>query len=124
MEDNGLKNKNYLYSWINAFKGIWYTIKTQTNIKIQLVIAVIVVIACIVFKLSWIECMFLAFATMLIILAELLNTAIETVVDLYTKEYNPLAKIAKDVAAGAVVWSSLNAVIIAILITLSKIFNS
>ena len=121
MEDNRLKNKNYLYSWINAFKGIWYTIKTQTNIKIQLVIGIIVISACIYFKLNWIECMFLAFATMFIIVIELINTAIETVVDLYTKEFHPLAKIAKDVAAGAVVLSAINAVIIAVLIVLSRI---
>ena len=121
-EDVRLKNKNYLYSWINAFKGIWYTIKTQRNIKIQLVIGVIVIFVCVYFKLSITECIFLAMATMIIIVAELVNTAVETVVDLCTKEYHPLAKIAKDVAAGAVVVAAINAVIVGILIAVSKIF--
>ena len=53
---------------------------------------------------------------MLVIIAEVMNTAIEATVDLVTKEYHPMAKIAKDVAAGAVVLAAINAVIVAILI--------
>ena len=123
MEEEKQKNKKYIYSWINAFKGIGYAFKTQRNAKIQLVIAVIVIIVCVVLRLNWIECMFLAFATMLIIVTEVMNTAVEEAVNLYTKEYNPIAKIAKDVAAGAVVLSSINAIIIAVLITLSRIIK-
>ena len=121
MEDERLKNKNFIDAWKKAFSGIWYTIKTQRNLKIQLVIAVIVILACIVFKLNTVECMFLAFATMLVIITETMNTAVETAVDLCTDKFHPLAKIAKDVAAGAVVLSSLNAVIIAILIVVWRI---
>ena len=121
MEDNRLKNKNFVASWKNAFSGIWYSIKTQTNLKIQLVIAIIVICLAIIFKLSIIEYIFLTFSIMLVIITEVINTAIEAVVDLCTKEYHPIAKIAKDVAAGAVVLASLNAVIIAILIAIRKI---
>lgn len=121
MEDERLRNKNFLDAWKKALSGIWYSIKTQRNLKIQLVIAVIVIIACIYFKLNIIECIFLTFATMLVIITEVMNTAIEATVNLCTDKYHPIAKIAKDVAAGAVVLSSLNAVIIAILIASSKI---
>ncbi len=116
MEDDRLKNKNFIDAWKKAFNGIWYAIKTQRNVKIQLSIAVVIIAICIIAKPSKVECIFLTFATMLVIIAEVMNTAIEATVDLVTKEYHPMAKIAKDVAAGAVVLAAINAVIVAILI--------
>lgn len=121
MEDERLKNKNFIDAWKKAVSGIWYAIKTQRNIKVQLCIAVVVIICAIIFKLNITECMFLTFATMLVIITEMVNTAIEEAVNLSTKEFHPIAKIAKDVAAGAVVLAALNAVIIAIFIFASKI---
>lgn len=116
MEDERLKNKNFIEAWKKAFSGIWYAVRTQRNIKVQLVIAVIVIGAGIYFKLNTMEWSIIVFATLLVIVIEVVNTAIETAVDLCIKEYHPLAKIAKDVAAGAVVLAALNAVIVAILI--------
>lgn len=121
MEDDRLKNKNFIDAWKKAFSGIWYAIKTQRNVKIQLIIACIVIIACIIFKLTITECMFLAFATMLVIIMEVMNTAIEQAVNLYTDKFHPIAKIAKDVSAGAVVLASLNAVITAIFVVVGRI---
>ncbi len=121
MEDERLRNKNFIDAWKKAFSGIWYAVKTQRNIKVQLCIAVVVIICAIYFKLNITECMFLTFATMLVIITEMVNTAIEEAVNLCTKEFHPIAKIAKDVAAGAVVLAALNAVIIAIFIFVSKI---
>ena len=121
MEDERLKNKNFIDAWKKALSGIWYAVKTQRNIKVQLCIAVVVIICAIIFKLNITECMFLTFATMLVIITEMVNTAIEESVNLSTKEFHPIAKIAKDVAAGAVVLAALNAVIIAIFIFVSKI---
>ena len=121
MEDERLKNKNFIDAWKKAFGGILYAIKTQRNVKVQLVIAVIVIIVSIYFKVTITEAMFLSFATMLVIITEVINTAIEEAVNLCTDKFHPLAKISKDVAAGAVVLSALNAVIIAIFIIVSKI---
>lgn len=121
MEDERLKNKNFIDAWKKALSGILYAVKTQRNIKVQLCIAVVVIICAIIFKLNITECMFLTFATMLVIITEMVNTAIEEAVNLSTKEFHPIAKIAKDVAAGAVVLAALNAVIIAIFIFVSKI---
>lgn len=121
MEDERLKNKNFIEAWKKAFSGIWYAIKTQRNVKVQLVIAAIVIACCIFFKLNITEWMFLSFATMLVIITEVMNTAIEEAVNLCTDKYHPIAKIAKDVAAGAVVLSALNAVFMAIFIFISKI---
>ena len=121
VEKENIGNKNYLDSWKNAFCGIWYVIKTGINSKVQIVIALIVIALGFLFKVSITDWLFLTFAIMLVFIAETINTAIEEAVNLVTKEYNPIAKIAKDVAAGAVVLSAINAVIIAILIVVSKI---
>ena len=123
MQDQRLKNKNFIDAWKKAFGGIWYALKTQRNLKIQLLIAIIVIICAIYFKLNIIECMFLSFATMLVIITEVMNTAIEETVNLCTDKFHPLAKLAKDVAAGAVVLSALNAVIIAVFIVISNIIK-
>lgn len=121
MGDERLKNKNFIDAWKKAFGGIWYAVKTQRNVKVQLVIALVVIACAIYFKVTIIEAMFLTFATMLVIIVEVVNTAIEEAVNLCTDKFHPIAKIAKDVAAGAVVLSALNAVIIAIFIVVSKI---
>ncbi len=121
MEEERLKNKNFIEAWKKALNGIWYAIRTQRNLKIQLGIAGIVIICAIYFKVTMLEAMFLSFAIMLVIIVEVMNTAIEETVNLCTDKFHPLAKIAKDVAAGAVVLASLNAVIIAVFIMLGKI---
>lgn len=121
MEDERLKNKNFIDAWKKAFGGIWYAVKTQRNVKVQLVIAVAVIACAIYFKVTITEAMFLSFATMLVIIVEVVNTSIEEAVNLCTDKFHPIAKIAKDVAAGAVVLSALNAVIIAIFIIVNKI---
>ena len=59
MEDERLKNKNFIDAWKKALSGIWYAVKTQRNIKVQLCIAVVVIICAIIFKLNITECMFL-----------------------------------------------------------------
>lgn len=107
-----LKNDNFIEACNNAVNGIIYSATTQTNIKIQLVLAVIVMILCLFYGLETAEFMCLIFAIFFVIFAELINTAIETVVDLFVDVYHPKAKIAKDVAAGAVVLAACNALII------------
>ena len=121
MEKEKIGNKNYLDSWKNAFNGIWYVIKIGTNSKVQIVISIVVIALGFLFKVSITEWVFLTFAIMIVFIAETVNTAIEETVNLVTKEFNPIAKVAKDVAAGAVVLSAINSVIIAILIIVSKI---
>ena len=120
-EDTRLYNKNLIDAWKNAIQGIIYGIKSQRNIRIQLTIAVLVIIVCIILKLEFMECIILCFAAFLVIVAEMINTAIEAAVDLTTTEYNEKAKRAKDAAAGAVALAAVNSVIIAMLLFLHKI---
>ena len=114
-------NSNFLDAWKNAIDGIIYATTTQRNIKIQLVIAVAVVIISLFFDLSRAEFLCFLFTIILILFAEMCNTAIETVVDLYVDVYHPKAKIAKDVAAGGVVITAINAVIVAYFLFFDKI---
>lgn len=116
-----LKKGNFIDAWVNAFNGIVYAVKTQRNIKWQLLIGVIVIILGFIFDLSKIEFLCLVFTIILVILAEMFNTSIETTVDLYTDHYHPKAKIAKDVAAGGVVMATLNALIVGYVLFFDKI---
>jgi len=115
------KKGNFIDAWVNAFNGIIYAVTTQRNIKWQLLIAVVVMLISLLFNLSRAEFLCLMFTVILIILAEMFNTAIETVVDLYTDLYHPKAKIAKDVAAGGVVITAVNALIVAYFLFFDKI---
>ena len=116
-----LKNHNFIDAWENAFNGIIYAVTTQSNIKKQLIIAVVVMLISLLFNLSRAEFLCLMFTVVLIIVAEMFNTAIETVVDLYTDIYHPKAKIAKDVGAGGVVIAAVNAIIVAYFLFFDKV---
>lgn len=120
-EEQNLHNGNFLEACQNAVNGIIYATTTQSNIRKQLVIAVIVMILSLFFDLSRAEFLCLVLSVVLIIFAEMINTAIETIVDLCTETFHPKAKIAKDVGAGAVVITALNAIILAYFLFFEKI---
>ena len=111
-DEHKLKNDNFIEAWYNAINGLVYTATTQRNFRIQLVLAVIVLALSLFYGLGTTEFLCLVFALFFVIFAEMVNTAIETVVDLFVDVYHPKAKIAKDVAAGAVVLSACNALIV------------
>ncbi len=112
-KDSRLYNKNFLQAVNNAVNGIIYCATTQTNITKQLILGTIVMILSLFYNFTTAEFLCLTFAVFFVIFAEMVNTAIETIVDLYVDTYHPKAKIAKDVGAGAVVLAAINAIIIA-----------
>ena len=114
------QKKDPLYkSFGYAFEGIGTCIKKERNMKIHCAAAILVVIAGVILKISSLEwCICLT--TLLIMALELVNTAVEAVVDLVTEERKPLAKIAKDTAAGAVLIAAIMAAIAGIIIFLPK----
>ena len=116
--------KNPLYkSFGYAFEGIFAGIRKERNMKIHCAAAVLVVIAGAVLGIStteWCIC-FLLFG--LIMSLELVNTAVEAVVDLVTEEKKPLAKLAKDTAAGAVLFAAVISVIIGCIIFLPYVLE-
>ena len=99
-----------------AFEGIWTGIRKERNMRIHCLAVILVTAAGTFFGLTAMEwCICLLLFGMVISL-ELVNTAVEAVVDLVTEEKKPLAKIAKDTAAGAVLFTAVMAVIIGCII--------
>ena len=116
------EKKDPLYrSFGYAFQGIFTCVRKERNMKIHCVAAVFVVSAGVILKISAIEwCICLALFGLVMAL-EHVNTAVEAVVDMVTEEYHPLAKVAKDTAAGAVLIAAIMAAIAGCIIFLPKI---
>ena len=104
-----------------AIEGILYTFKSERNMKIHYFLAVAVLIISLFFDLTKVEMLLLTFAISLVVISEMFNTAIEKTIDMITEEYNPLAKIAKDVAAGGVLIATLNSVVVGYILFYDKI---
>jgi diacylglycerol kinase len=108
--------KKTIKSFGFALKGILYTIKTQSNFRFHLVATVVVVFCGFYFEIRTIEWLFLLLCIGLVLFAELLNTAIESAIDLCSPETHPLAKIAKDTAAASVLVLAIMAVFVGLII--------
>lgn len=115
------RTKKLINSFKYAFTGIITSFKTERNMKIHILVMILVIIAGIILKVSILDWIILVIMFGLVISAELFNTAIETVVDMITKEKNEKAKIAKDVAAGAVLILAITSVIVGLIIFIPRI---
>jgi len=104
----------FLRSFSFAGQGVWGAVRTQRNMRVHLTAAVAAVVAGAVIGVSPADWAAIALAIGLVLTAEILNTAIESVINLQAPEFHPLAKIAKDAAAGAVLVASLAAIGVAI----------
>ena len=105
-----------------AIEGIATFFKTQHNAWIHAFAAILVVFAGFFFKVNSSEWCLLTFAIAFVLIAEMLNTAIEFLTDIVSPVYNQKAKMVKDVAAGAVLIASIAAVVIGLIVFLPKIF--
>jgi diacylglycerol kinase (ATP) len=105
---------NLLLSFQYAGQGVSYAFRTQRNFRIHLIIGAIALSLSLYFKLSAVACSIISLTIALVLVLELLNTALEAVVDLMVgREFHQLAKIAKDCAAGAVLIAAITAMLIA-----------
>lgn len=111
-----MKVRKLIDSFNYAVDGIIHTLKTQRNMRIHFFMATIVLFFSLFFKLSKVEVLILFLTISLVIATEMINTAIEAAIDLVTEEYHEFAKIAKNVAAGAVLIAAINAVVVGYLI--------
>ena len=127
---NPLKNRiesyktssNVLKSFKYAFSGISYVLKTSRNFKIQLIFAVTSLMIGFLLQISKNNYLILIATIMSVLILEIFNTSIESIVDLVVKkEFSSLAKISKDTSAGAVLLASIYSVIIAVYIFVPKI---
>lgn len=104
-----------------AFDGVIHTLATQRNMRIHFAAAIIALLACAGFGVSREELALVFLAASFVIAAEMLNTAVEAAIDVATTSFNPLAKIAKDVAAGAVLIAAASAVVVGFLVFGDKV---
>jgi diacylglycerol kinase (ATP) len=115
---------NLLVSFQYAGAGIKYAFLTQRNFRIQVILGTLAISLSLFFQITHTEIAIIMVMSALVLVLELLNTALESVVDLTVKQsYHELAKIAKDCAAGAVLVSALTSLAIASLILFPPIFN-
>ncbi len=106
-----------------ALEGIKFVIKEEFNFKIHLLIAFFVLFFGILFGLNKFEWVVIIFAIFLVLIIEVINTSIENLADLLVSETNTNVKIIKDIAAGAVLLTSLAATIVGLLVFLPKIWK-
>lgn len=107
----------------NCLDGISYVTKNEKNFKREIALGIIALILSYILKIGKIEFIIVLTMICLVLTAEIINTAIERAVDLVTKEYHELARIAKDVSAGSVLVTSIFALIIGIIIFIPKIIT-
>jgi len=115
-----MKNKNFLESLKNACRGLLQAAKTERNFKVDIFCACLAFLLGIILGFSYLEMGILTVTIFIVLVCELINTAVERTVDLVTEEFRPLAKAAKDIAAGAVLLSSVMSIIVAVLLFLRK----
>ena len=115
--------KKFFNSFTYPVKGLKYAYRNEQNLVVDIGIALIVIIASFIFKVSLIEAAILALTIGLVLAGELINTAIEATVDLVTEDYHPLAKVAKDTSSAAVFVIAVVSIIVGLIIFLPKIID-
>ena len=115
--------KRSMKSFKYAFTGIHYAFKNEPNLIIHLMLATMVMAASIIFRVTPYEMGILGLTMLMVITTEMVNTAIEKMVDLITKEHRMEAKIAKDVSSGMVLVAAAGSVIIGLLIFVPHILD-
>ncbi len=110
--------KKLLKSFTYAFYGINYALNSDQNLIIHLIVAMFVFAAGIILQVTPIEMAILGLTVLVVITAEMINTALEKTVDLITREHRIEAKIAKDISSGMVLTSAIGAIIVGLIIFL------
>ncbi|HHX61917.1 MAG TPA: diacylglycerol kinase family protein [Epulopiscium sp.] len=118
------KNQSFASSVVNALRGIRITIGSERNIKMQLGIMGLLIILGFLLKFSSVDWVIIILTSVIVLATEMVNTAIEITIDMICQgKYHPLAKDAKDIAAGAVLMASLGSIVIGSIVILPKIIN-
>ncbi|MFA6940079.1 MAG: diacylglycerol kinase [Clostridiaceae bacterium] len=116
-----MKIKKMVDSFNYAIEGIIHAVRTQRNMRIHMITALFILTLCFFYDLKKVELLIITITITMVITAELINTAIEAAIDATTNFYHPLAKIAKNVAAGAVLVTAVNAVFVGFIIFWDKL---
>jgi diacylglycerol kinase (ATP) len=120
---NGRRAPGVLDSFNYAFEGIIHVLRTQRNMRIHFAVAFIVLVAAIALNVTKLELIALLISITFVLIAEMLNTGLEAAIDIATTSFDPMAKLAKDIAAGAVLIATANAVVVGYLVFAGKVAN-
>jgi len=104
-----------------AFEGIIHVLRTQRNLRIHFGVAVGVLILALIVDVTKMELISLLISVTFVLIAEMLNTAVEAAIDIATTSFDPMAKLAKDIAAGAVLIAAINAIAVGYIVFSGKV---
>lgn len=113
-----------LDSFNYAFEGIIHVLRTQRNMRIHFAVAALVLIVALIEDVSKIELIALLISITFVLIAEMINSAIEGAIDIATTSFDPMAKLGKDVAAGAVLIATMNALAVGYLVFSGKVADN
>ncbi len=111
----------FIRSFGYAFEGLRLSVMVDQNVRFHLAVGVLVFISALLLKVSTAEILFVVFAIFFVIICEMLNTAIEEMTNLIKKEHSEEARVAKDIAAAAVLLSALFALIVGIVVLVPRL---
>ena len=117
------RDKRLVDSFNFAIEGLISALKNEKHMKVHILAAIIIVILAIVINASKVEILIISLSVSFVVITELVNTAVEAIVDLVSPERHPLAKLAKDVAAGAVLVAAINALCVGYLLFYDKLLD-
>ena len=117
------RDKRLVDSFNFAIEGLISALKNEKHMKVHILAAIIIVILAIVINASKVEILIISLSVSFVIITELVNTAVEAIIDLVSPERHPLAKLAKDVAAGAVLIAAINALCVGYLLFYDKLLD-
>lgn len=118
-----MRKRSIISSFNYAVSGIILALKTEKHMRVHYGLAIFVILLSLFFDFSRIEFLILLFAVSLVIITEMINTALERTIDLITKDFHPLARLVKDVAAGAVLIAAINSAIVGYLLFFDRLSN-
>lgn len=118
-----MRERSWRLTFRHAWEGIVYAFRTQINMRVHVAATLLVAVMGYILHISVIDWLFVITAMALVLVAEMINTAIETTVDLISPEFHPLAKIAKDTAAGAVLMAAVFAVIVGCIVFFEPVMH-
>ena len=115
------RSRTIFDSFNYAFEGIIHVLRTQRNMRLHFLIAFVVVIVALIVNVTKLELIVLLISISFVLIAEMINSAVEAAIDIATTSFDPMAKLAKDIAAGAVLIAAANAVAVGYLVFAGKV---
>ena len=116
-----MKSKSLIESFNHAVSGIVYTLKMERNMRVHFVIAILITLLSLFFDFTRFELLLLFFSIALVFITEMINTSIERIVDMITDKHHPLARLAKDIAAGGVLIGAINSLVVGYLLFFDRL---